>query len=107
MTGHRYSFHFIIYSTYFFIDIKYYYNLKKSALVEINGQISDISLKENLYFLGKKTKIPWQEAILWRRQSRSSINMSWLPAVPKDASAVSGSFRLVLPDLQNRYHLLC
>lgn len=29
MMGHRYSFRFIIYSTYFFIDIKYYYNFKK------------------------------------------------------------------------------
>lgn len=54
MMGHRYSLNFIIYSKYFSIDIKYYYNLKKkSALVEINGQMGVISLKENLYFLGK------------------------------------------------------
>lgn len=29
MMGHRYSLNFIIYSKYFSIDIKYYYNLKK------------------------------------------------------------------------------
>lgn len=57
MMGHRYALHFIIYSTYFFIDIKYYNFLKKSALVEINGQMGIISLKENL-FLGTKTKTP-------------------------------------------------
>lgn len=59
MMGHRYSLNFIIYSKYFSIDIKYYYNLKKkSALVEINGQMGVISLKENLYFLGKKPRFP-------------------------------------------------
>lgn len=69
--------------------------------MEINEQMGDISLKENL-FLGNKTKIPWQEAILWGGQSRSLINMGWFPAVPEDTSGACASFLLVLPDLQHQ-----